>query len=184
MDLQPRPTSLKILFAVSFETDLLHLFLHDTHFVLQLYLFWFLSGQGRVGDQRACFSLQGLLQILQLIFCFSRRGTVVLFAPFYSNGEGAFFIMRDTNVNKARLSECNWRHCSNMGWVAFHCLVGVFATAAVQRNDWPFSITTGVLCQFVARHIFYWKDTHGNLLSDGCFPTALCRPKGLEKSTI
>lgn len=46
------------------------------------------------------FSSSRFVLILQLIFCFFRQ-TVVPSAPFHSNGQAEFFIMRDTNVNKA-----------------------------------------------------------------------------------
>lgn len=39
--------------------------------------------------------------VLQLIFSFFMRGTVVPSAPFHSNGQAEFSIMRDINVNKA-----------------------------------------------------------------------------------
>lgn len=54
---------------------------------------------------------------------------------------------------------------------------------AVKLPTFP-CVTTDIWSQFVARHIFYWRDARGKLLSDGRFPTALCRLKGLEKSTI
>lgn len=155
-------------------------------------LFCPFSGQGCVGDQRLC----SLLKVCPkhcgsyVAFSFLRRykqSTLVRIFSFCSNGRDVFFTMwRKRKCASAQrsvlMSSLSSFHCLHSEKSTTHTVC--FQTAGVQRNDWPFSITTGVQSQFVARHIFYWKDTHGNLLSDGCFPTALCRLKGLEKSTI